>query len=202
MSKEKEGSKFVFRSMTLAAGKVKRIDEIASFFMLVSNNGTKDIKISIDDDPFSDFPVGYRYKEKKEDEYFKHIDFKNPNAGSVILEYIFSVGIVESTPTLADLADILEELRGLSTGEIWDTEKTVTTSASLVMAVNASRHSGSVQAKSTNTGKIYIGYDNTVSTTKWIAELQAGQAYSFDDWLGTIYARATAANQKLGYGEH
>jgi len=68
--------------------------------------------------------------------------------------------------------------------------------------LNASRHSGAVQAKSTNTGKIYIGYDNTVTTTKWIAELQAGQSYSFDDWLGTIYAISDIAAQLLGYGEH
>ncbi|GAJ08469.1 unnamed protein product, partial [marine sediment metagenome] len=87
-------------------------------------------------------------------------------------------------------------------GEIWDEEKTIGIAASVVMALNAARHSLSVQAKSTNTGIIYIGYDDTVTTTKWIAELQPGQSYSTDDWKGTIYAIATVAEQKLGFGEH
>lgn len=196
------GLKFVLRDLTLVAGQRKRVHEVASFFMLVSDTGALKVKVAIGDDKLSDYPVGYRFQERKDDEFFEHIDFYNPNAGSVTLEYILSVGIVESTPTLANLADILEELRGLSTGEVWGTEKTVGVAAVVVMAANAARHSGKVQAKSTNGGIIYIGYDNTVLTTKWIAELQAGQSYSFDDWLGTIYAIATVADQKLGYGEH
>lgn len=202
MKSEKKGLKFALRSLTLAAGQRKRVHEVAYFFMLVSNTGTSRIKVSIDDDPLSDYPVGYRYRDVKEDECFGHIDFQNPNAGTVTIEYIVSIGFVESSPIVADLAEILEQLSGVSTGEIWGTEKTIGVAQSQVMAANSSRHSASVQAKSTNTGIIYIGYDNTVLTTKWIAELQPGQSYSFDDWLGTIHAIATVAGQKLGYGEH
>lgn len=194
--------KFSLRTLTLTAGQSRRVDEIASFFMLVSNTGTLDVKISIDRSPLSDCPVGYDYTERKDDEYFKRIDFKNPNAGTITVTYILSTGLVKSSPTISSLAGILAELKGVSTGEIWGTEKTIGVAQSEVMAVNGSRHSGSVQAKSTNTGIIYIGYDNTVLTTKWIAELQPGQAYSFDDWLGTIHAIASAAGQLLGYGEH
>lgn len=194
--------RFSFREMKLAAGKKKRVDEIASFFMMVSNTGGKDVKISIDDSTFSDCPVGYDYMERKEDEFFEHIDFMNPNASEITIEYILSTGLIKSSPTIVALVEILAELTGLSTGEIWGTEKNIGVSQSQVMAANASRHSGSCQAKSTNTGIIYIGYDDTVATTKWIAELQPGQSHSFDDWLGTIHAIATAADQKLGYGEH
>jgi len=194
--------KFVFRELTLTAGQIKRVHEVASFFMLVSNTGTLDVQIAIDDNPFSDFPAGYKYQEKKDDEYYQSIDFKNPNVGSVTVEYIVSIGIVESAPAITGIADVLEELTGLSTGAIYDTEKNIGVAQSQVMAVNAARHSGNVQAKSTNAGIIYIGYDNLVTSVKWIAELQAGQAYSFDDWLGTIHAIATVADQKLGYGEH
>jgi len=194
--------KFVFREMKLAAGERKRVHEIASFFMLVSNTGDQAMRISIDDSPFSQIPVGYEYSERKEDAHYTHIDFQNPNAAEVTIEYIMSSGRIRTFPTRLALGDILAEMTGLSTGEIWDTEKTIGVAASVVMAVNAARHSGAVQAKSTNTGKIYIGYDNTVTTTKWIAELQPGQSYSFDDWLGTIYAIADTADQLLGYGEH
>jgi len=57
--------KFVLRELTLAAGERKRVDEIASFFMLVSNTGTLKVKIAIDDDPLSDIPTGYEYREPK-----------------------------------------------------------------------------------------------------------------------------------------
>jgi len=194
--------KFVFREMKLAAGARKRVHEVASFFMLVSNTGDQAMKISIDDSPFSQIPVGYEYSEKKEDEFYTHIDFLNPNAAEVTVEYIMSTGRIRTFPTRLALGAILAEMTGLASGEIWDTEKTIGVAASVVMAANAARHSGAVQAKSTNTGIIYIGYDNTVATTKWIAELQPGQSYSFDDWLGTIYAIADTADQLLGYGEH
>lgn len=194
--------KFAFRELTLAAGQRLRVHEVASFFMLVSNTGSLKIKISIDDDPLTDIPIGYEYREKKEDSFYSHIDFQNPNVGSVTIEYIMSTGLVRSSPTLTGLDNILAELRGMTSGEVWGTEKTIGVAASVVMALNASRHSGSVQAKSTNSGIIYIGYDNTVAANKWIAELQPGQGYSFDDWRGTIYAIASEADQLLGYGEH
>jgi len=194
--------KFAFREIVLAAGAKKRVHEVASFFMLVSNTGSKKIRISIDDSPLSEMPIGYEYSEKKEDEFYTHIDFQNPNVAEVTVEYIMSTGVIRTFPTIIALLQLLEQMAGLTSGEIWDEEKTIGVAASVVMALNASRHSGAVQAKSTNTGKIYIGYDNTVTTTKWIAELQPGQSYSFDDWLGTIYAIADAADQLLGYGEH
>jgi len=194
--------KFAFREIVLAAGAKKRIHEVASFFMLVSNTGSKKIRISIDDSPLSEMPIGYEYSEKKEDEFYTHVDFQNPNAAEVTVEYIMSTGVIRTFPTIIALLNLLEQLAGVTSGEVWDTEKTIGVAASVVMALNADRHSGAVQAKSTNTGIIYIGYDNTVTLTKWIAELQPGQSYSFDDWLGTIYAISDTAAQLLGYGEH
>lgn len=194
--------KFAYREIKLAAGAKKRVHEIASFFMLVSNTGDKKIRISIDDSPLSEMPIGYEYSEKKEDEFYTHVDFQNPNVAEVTVEYIMSTGVIRTFPTIIALLQLLAQMSGLSSGEIWDEEKTIGVAASVVMALNAERHSLAVQAKSTNTGKIYIGYDNTVTTTKWIAELQPGQAYSTDDWLGTIYAISDTAGQLLGYGEH
>ena len=98
--------------------------------------------------------------------------------------------------------DLLSELRGDVTAETWGTEKTVGNAAAVeILASNASRKACIVQSKSANTGKVYIGFDNTVTTTKWIAELQAGQAYSVDDYRGAIFARADAVGQLVGFGE-
>ncbi len=194
-------SKLVLRSLTLTTGQIQPVNEVASFFMLVSNTGALNIRISIDNDPFSEFPIGYEYREKG-DEHYKKITFQNPNAGTVVIEYIMSTGLVRSSPAMLALTEILEELQGVSTGASYDTEKNIGVAQSQVFGVNAARHSANVQAKSTNSGIIYIGYDALVTSVKWVAELQAGQAYSFDDWLGTIHAIATAADQKLGFGEH
>lgn len=194
-------SKLVLRSLSLTTGQILPVNEVASFFMLVSNTGALKIQISIDNDPFSDFPVGYEYREKG-DEHFKKITFKNPNAGTVVIEYIMSTGLVRSSPAMIALSDILEEMQGVSTGAAYDTEKNIGVAAGQVFAVNAARHSASCQSKSTNSDKIYLGYDANVLTTKWIAELQPGQSWATDDWRGTIYAIATAADQKLGFGEH
>ena len=98
-------------------------------------------------------------------------------------------------------AGILDELRGDTTPETVGTEKTIGAAAAIVISANADRKGCNVQAKSTNTGIIYVGFDNTVTSTKWVAELQAGQAFSIDDYRGDIYAIATAAGQLVGWGE-
>ncbi len=193
--------KFVLRELTLAAGGRKRVDEVASFFMLISNTGTLRIKIAIDDDPLSDIPTGYEYREPKEDLFYKHIDFMNPNAGSVTIEYIMSTGLVRSSPTIIALDEILAELRGGVSAGTYGPEKTVGVAQGEVLAANANRKAFNLQAKSTNSGKIYLGYSIAVSTTGWFAELQAGQACMLDDYRGPVFAIASEADQKLGWGE-
>lgn len=104
--------------------------------------------------------------------------------------------------TVAGVGGVLEELRGDVTPENWGTEITVGNAAAVeILAANATRKACIIQAKSTNTGIVYIGFDNTVTTTKWIAELQAGMPFTVDDYRGDLYARADAAGQLVGYGE-
>ena len=193
--------KFLLRPLVLAAGATKRVHEIASFFMLVSNTGDKKVKISIDDSPLSDCPIGYEYTERKDDEFYQHIDFKNPNAVEVTIEYIMSTGLVRSSPTITALDNILSELRGGVEAGTDDTNKTIGVVASSVFAANSSRKAFNLQAKNTNTGVIYLGFTNAVTHLKWFAELQAGQACMMDDYRGPVFAIATVSNQKLGWGE-
>jgi len=120
--------------------------------------------------------------------------------------------IASEAPELFDVVDnrsaisaatqgILDELRGDVTPETVGTEKTIGVAAAVVIAANADRKGGNVQSKSTNTGIVYIGLDNTVTSSKWVAELQAGQAFSIDDYRGDIYAIGSAAGQLVGWGE-
>ena len=99
------------------------------------------------------------------------------------------------------MADVLGELQGDITPETVGTEKTIGVAAASIIAVNADRKGCNVQAKSTNTGIIYIGFDNTLTSAKWVAELQAGMAFSINDYRGDIYAIATVAGQLVGWGE-
>lgn len=200
--------KFVFRELTLAAGARKRIDEVASFFMLVSNTGTLKIKISIDNDPLSECPIGYEYSERKDNEFYSHIDFQNPNVGPATIEYIMSTGLVRSAPSITALDDILTELekhtaelQGIATAGTDGAEKTIGVAQSTVLAANAERKAFTLQAKSTNTGIIYLGFTNGVTTAVWFAELQAGQACMLDDYRGPIFGVASLAGQALGWGE-
>lgn len=104
--------------------------------------------------------------------------------------------------SIANLVDILDQLRGDIAPENWGPEITVGNAAAVqILASNADRKACTIQAKSTNTGLIYIGFDNTVATNKWVAELQPGMSFAVDDYRGVLWARASAAGQLVGYGE-
>jgi len=104
--------------------------------------------------------------------------------------------------TVAGVGGILDELRGDTVPENWGTEITVGNAAAVqILAANAARKACNIQAKSINTGIVYIGFDNSVTTTKWVAELQAGMSFAVDDYRGPLFARADAVGQLVGYGE-
>ena len=97
--------------------------------------------------------------------------------------------------------DVLAELAGDVIPENWGTEKTVGLTAVSALAANADRKAAMVQAKESNTGIIYIGFDNTVTSNKWVAQLQPGMSWSVDDYRGPIFAISDTAAQLLGFGE-
>lgn len=70
-----------------------------------------------------------------------------------------------------------------------------------VMAANADRRGCVVQARWDNGGVIYVGFDNGVGPAAYAVCLSAGEAYSWDDYRGPIFAEASAAAQEVGYGE-
>jgi len=102
--------------------------------------------------------------------------------------------------TAIGLADILAELQGDQLPENWN-QAAVGLAQVQILAANADRRSFSIQAKSTNTGIVYVGFDATVTAAKWWAELQPGQSCDGDDYRGPLHAIATVAAQNVGYAE-
>jgi len=102
--------------------------------------------------------------------------------------------------TVAGLTDILAELQGDQLPEGYG-QATIGVVQSQVLAANVDRKSFSIQAKSTNAGIVYVGFDNLVTAINWWAELQAGQSCDGDDYRGPIHAIATVAGQLIGFGE-
>lgn len=107
--------------------------------------------------------------------------------------------------TVAGVGGMLEELRGDVTPENFiGVTITAAPGATLIMAARADRKGCSIQALSTNTGSVFLGFDNTVTVGGapgiWWLELQPGGSVSIDDYRGPIYGIATA-QQIIGTGE-
>jgi len=109
--------------------------------------------------------------------------------------------VIDNRSAVSESTDkILDQLRGDVTPEAWGEVDVDLTEVGILVA-NADRKAFSIQAKSTNTGTVYVGFDNTVTTTKWWAELQPGVACGGDDYQGPIRVIADVAGQKIGVGE-
>jgi len=106
--------------------------------------------------------------------------------------------------TVTGLSAILAELQGITAAGAF-IGVTVGVAAVQIFAANATRKACLIQALSTNTGIIYLGFANTVTAGGapgiWFAELQAGMSFAVDDYRGPIWAIATAAAQVVGSGE-
>ena len=124
---------------------------------------------------------------------------------------IMKILIAAESPKLFEILDnrsavseateaVLAELRGDVTPEDYN-QATIGLAQSEVLAANADRKSFSIQAKSTNTGIVYVGCDNAVTSTKWWAELHPGGSCDGDNYRGPLHAIATVADQLIGYIE-
>ena len=107
--------------------------------------------------------------------------------------------------TVAGLTDILAELQGDQTPESAAVEVTVGALAVQLLAASATRKAFSLCADINNTGNIYLGFDNTVTTAAggavWFDCMPAGKQFGIDDYRGPIWAIATVAGQLVGVGE-
>lgn len=182
----------------------------AKFLALLENDQATSVGVKIGPGgPGGEMPKGLAI-ELPQDKHYSSIGFSNPTGVDMAITVALSDGRIYDNrmvlPASSVFSNILGELQGDTTPENWGTEKDVDTAATtpartVILAANVNRRACIVQAKSTNTGIIYIGFDATVAANKWIAELQASQAYSVDDYRGPLWAVASADNQLAGWGE-
>jgi len=189
---------------TIAAGERKIIYAYSRMLTILENSASDDIKVGIGEMLPTLLRAGLQY-ELPEGDNFDRLAFENQSGSSTTVKFILSMGRVHDnrlTITGSVFSDLLTKLQGDTTPETVGTEKTVgTTPAVEVIASNTDRKGFSVQAKASNTGIVYIGFDNTVTTTKWVAELQPGMSFGLDNYRGDVYAIADTAAQLLGFGE-
>ncbi len=107
--------------------------------------------------------------------------------------------------TVGGVGGILDELRGDVTPEFPGAEQAVGVVQTPLLAVNANRKGCTICADILNTGNIYLGFDNTVTTSAggniWFHVLTPGASFSMNDYRGPIHGIATIAGQSVGTGE-
>ncbi|MBU0606029.1 MAG: hypothetical protein KKH77_07055 [Candidatus Omnitrophica bacterium] len=105
-----------------------------------------------------------------------------------------------ATQLSADTADILDQMKGVATALGFDLV-TLDTDPHVAVAANTQRRSVIIQAAAGNTSTVYLGFDNTTATTKYVVALKPGEIYSIDDYQGAIWASSATATDKISYGE-
>jgi len=106
--------------------------------------------------------------------------------------------------SIAGAGGILDELRGDVVPETWG-EITVGVAQVQLLAANVNRKDCSICSDINNTGNVYLGFDNTVTTAaggnNWFHVLTPGASFAVDDYRGPIHAISTVAAQAVGVGE-
>lgn len=189
-------------NFTLSAGQIIPVAAWGSYLTILDNNTAFDILVSIDGNAFQPIPAGVSV-ELPQDQSYAGFLIQNSSAGAMTVHFAISSGkIVDARfKTSATLntsdANLLAELQGITTPGTFAADATVGVAAVSALASNAARKACLIQADATNTGKIFLGFDNTVTTVKKIITLSPGASFVVDDYRGDIYAISDTAAQKI-----
>lgn len=205
-------SKIIIQSYTetLAAGETRAIYGYSSMLTILENTAGESISVGIGEMKPVLLRAGIQY-ELPQDDRFTEITLYNQAAVQTTVSFILSTGrVYDNRLTITgstfdnmyqELIKITGELQGDTTYESWGTELTVGVAAVSVLLSNATRKACNLQSKESNTGLIYVGFQNTVASNKWVFQLQPGQPLILDDYRGPIFAISDTPGQLLGWGE-
>lgn len=187
-------------SLSLANGAYFDWDVEGHEFRILLLSGVTSIKFAFNDDAFQSahpnvgYPVGPGLQ-------FEKVRLYNDGGTTAVMDLVVSDSVVsaEMSDITTILGDIRDELQGTAGAGTY-AQATVGVTQSQIVAASTSRGGGIFQAARTNTGTIYLGFDNTVTSSKTFCSLTAGGSWSVDDYRGTVHAIASAAGQLLNYG--
>jgi hypothetical protein len=190
---ESEVNIYQFFRRTIAAGEIIKINAWGNYVTILASNGNSNIKISISGQALQEIPKGLSVK-LPQDTNFTYLEFYNTEAAPVTIEIALSSGEIRDSRNVITGTVNVDQV-GSSTASD-NAEATIGNLAEVqLLAVNANRKSLSIQAKDTNTGKIYVLYKTGVGAAKYKTILQAGQIMTDDKWRGVVVAIASAAGQ-------
>jgi len=105
----------LIESMTLPAGKHRKVGQPGRYFLLVSNSLATPCHIAIGGSSLQPWPVLYSARVEKDQDYFSQVRFYNPTAGPMTVEYIISNLIIENassqitgTVDVVDITSVIE----------------------------------------------------------------------------------------------
>ena len=98
------------------------------------------------------------------------------------------------------LQEILDEMTGGVLAQGYNVV-TLNINPKKVVSSNTSRKSLLIQAHKSNGDISYVGFDASVTSSKYVIALSAGDTYAIDDYRGDIYVANATATDKISYGE-
>ncbi len=174
---------------TLAAGAIVIIEAYGQFVFLRSNTGTDDtLKISFNNNSETIIPVGVILKLN---EPYNRIVLRNTDTVSTSYVLLCGQGTIDYKALVLSGTIVT----GPSQSAAGTFAADVATGASAKVFATTTAKSIVIQADTTNTDLVYLGFDVTVSATKKIVALQPGAFYEFTNFNGDIWAFSAAAQK-------
>jgi hypothetical protein len=186
----------------LAAGEVRTIHAYSQFITILENTAANEINIGIGDMQPVQLRAGLQF-ELPQDDAFSKIILYNQAAVQTTVSFILSIGrVFDNRLTISGtvFSNLLTATQGPLAAATYNTFTTNAGAYKSLLAANANRVSYSVENLSTNAQPVYIGYDNTVTASKYAMSLLPGESISEDKYRGPVYVFCTAA-QAIMYSE-
>jgi hypothetical protein len=176
-------------SLTLAAGAVYTLPGVGSFLKCFS--ATAAIEVKLNDGPRNPLKTGRAYRVRP-GQHFERLEFYNPNAGSVDIEYGVGFAEVEDDPVLSGAIEI-SPATGLST--VADVSITAASTVQ-VLAADTGRKGVLISNLAANTQIMRIG-DSNAGAARGI-QVAPGQTVTLETTAAVYAYNPGASAEALG----
>lgn len=185
---------------SIADGALETINAYGRFLTIVSIVGNGSLDVALPGETFValDPQISYGLPQ---DRAFDHIRLRNESGASIAYKLYLSEQPMEINMAgiQATLADILEALTGAGSTLAYIPQATVgTTAVKILDAASKPRDIVLNQEYPGGSNYVWYGIDNTVTSSKWIAQTMPGGSMKIEGHTGEIWAIAGAASEYVG----